>query len=336
MRVLVTGGTGFLGRELVGQLLARGDEVFVLARRPDPGIEALGARFLAGDLRDPASLEGRLQGLDGVFHVASKTGVWGPREEFLAINVQGTENLLAACRRQGVPWLVYTSSPSAVHRGQDEEGVREEDCPYPERFEAPYPESKARAERTVLEANGPELRTTALRPHLIYGPGEPHMLPRLLDRHRKGRLRRIGDGSNRVGLTYVENAALAHLQALDALLDHGRNAGRACFITDDEPVALWPWIDEFMVGLGLPPVRGRVGLGLARFVSGRMEEAWRLLGLSGEPLMTRFAATQLATSHWYDLGRARADFGYQPRVDGPEGLRRTIEDFRARGAGEGG
>lgn len=330
MRVLVTGGGGFLGRAIVQQLRQRGDEVLVLARGRYPAVEALGARSVQGDLRDPASLRGHLEGLDGVFHVASKTGVWGPREEFFSINVEGTRTLLDGCRQQGVPWMVYTSSPSCVFRGGDEEGVSEAQCPYPERFDAPYPESKAVAERMVLEANGADLRTTALRPHLIYGPGEPHMLPRLLDRHRKGRLRRIGTGTNRVGLTYIDNAANSHLLAADALGRGGDNAGRAYFITDAEPVALWDWIDQFMVGVGMGPVRGQIALSTAQRGSDLMEWVWRTFGLSGEPLMTRFAATQLATSHWYDISAAERDFGYRPQVDGKEGLRRTVAAF-ARG-----
>ncbi len=327
MRVLVTGGGGFLGKAIVAQLRERGDEVLVLARGRYPEVEALGARSVQGDLRDPASLAGLLQGLDGVFHVASKTGVWGPREEFFSVNVEGTRTLLGACREQGVPWMVYTSSPSCVHRGGDEEGVSEAQCPYPTHFEAPYPESKAVAEQLVLAASAPDLRTTALRPHLIYGPGEPHMLPRLLDRHRKGRLRRIGTGTNRVGLTYIDNAARAHLLAADALAAGGDNAGKAYFITDAEPVELWPWIDRFMVGVGMPPVRKSIALSTAQRGSDLMEWIWRTFGLAGEPLMTRFAATQLATSHWYDISAAERDFGYRPEVDGEEGLRRTVAAF---------
>lgn len=332
MHALVTGGGGFLGRAVVALLRARGDEVTVLARGRYPEVEALGARSVQADLREPASLQGVLEGVDLVFHVASKTGVWGPRQEFMSINVDGTRHLLAAARAQGVGRLVYTSSPSCVHSGGDEEGVTEADCAYPRHFETAYPESKAMAEQLVLAASGPELATTALRPHLVYGPGEPHMLPRLLDRHRKGRLRPIGDGSNRVGLTYIDNAALAHLQAADRLAPGSANAGRAYFVTDAEPVVLWQWIGQFMQGVGLPPLPGPMPLGLVRGASAVMEWAWRSFGLAGEPLMTRFAATQLATSHWYDLSAARADFGYSPRVDGAEGLQRTIAAFRAAGA----
>ncbi|NOY25743.1 MAG: NAD-dependent epimerase/dehydratase family protein, partial [Oligoflexia bacterium] len=295
MRALVTGGGGFLGRAITARLLDRGDPVTILARSRHPQVEALGAHAVQADLRDAASLDGVLRGMDLVFHVASKTGVYGPRDEFMAVNVDGTRNLLSAARSQGVRRLVYTSSPSCVHGGADEEGVSEDDCPYPTHFESAYPQSKAMAEQLVLAANCQEFATTALRPHLIYGPGEPHMLPRLMDRHAKGRLRRIGDGTNRVGLTYIDNAALAHLQAADVLAPGSTNAGRAYFITDAQPVALWPWIDQFMQGVGLAPLPGSVPLGLVKVGAGLMEWAWRRFDLEGEPPMTRFAATQLAT-----------------------------------------
>ena len=333
MRALVTGGGGFLGRAVTEQLLARGDEVTILARGRYPQVEALGARAVSADLRDPASLDGLLEGVDVVFHVASKTGVWGPRDEFMSINVEGTRNLLAAARAQGVRRFVYTSSPSCVHAGRDEEGVTEADCPYPSHFETAYPESKAAAERLVLAANDDGLATTSLRPPLIYGAGEPHMLPRLMDRHARGRLRPIGSGQNRVGLTYVDNAAVAHLQAADALSPGSPNAGRAYFITDGGSVLLWPWIDAFLQGVGMKPLPGPVPLGPVKVAAGLMEWVWRSFGLEGEPLMTRFAATQLATSHWYDLSAATSDFGYRPRVDGEEGTRRTIQAFRARPGG---
>ncbi len=328
MHALVTGGGGFLGRAVTEQLLARGDEVTILARSCYPDVEALGARGVQADLRRLETLSGVLEGIDVVFHVASKTGVWGPRDEFMEINVDGTRNLVEACWAQGVDRLVYTSSPSATFDGGDAEGITEADAPYPDRFDTAYPESKARAEQVIKDANGPHLTTTILRPHLIYGPREPHMLPRLIDRLQQGRLMRIGDGRNKVALTYIDNAAAAHLQAADALVKAGPNAGKAYFITDGPPVELWSWLDRFFVGIGLSPIQRSVSPGVARTVSGVLEWVWRTFSLDGEPPMTRFAAAQLSTSHYYDLSAARADFGYAPPVDGEEGLRRTIAWFR--------
>lgn len=330
MKALVTGGGGYLGRHIVQQLLDRGDQVTILARGRYPDVEALGASAVQADLCDPDSLAGKLAGFDVVFHAAAKVPTWAPRSEFIAVNVDGTRHLLDACKAQGVPRLVYTSSPSAVHSGGDEEGVTEADCPYPEHHAAPYPESKALAEAMVLAENGPALATTALRPHIIYGPGEPHMLPRIIDRQAKGKLKRIGDGTNRIAITYIDNAAVSQLQAADALAPGSANAGKAYFITDDTPVEIWPWIDAFLTGVGMSPVRGFVSLATAQKAAGFAEWLWSTFGLNGEPPMTKFAATQLATSHWYDLGAARSDFGYTPQVSGDEGFQRTVDWFRAQ------
>jgi len=327
MHALVTGGGGFLGRAVTTQLLARGDRVSILARGRHPEVEALGARGLQADLCDPASLHGLLEGVDLVFHVASRTGVWGDEADFLRTNVDGTGNLLAACRAQGVGRLVYTGSPSATFDGRDAENATEAEQPYPTHFEAPYPKSKALAEQLVLAANGPELVTTAVRPHLIYGPGDPHIVPRLIARRRQGRLLRVGEGNNRVGITYIDNAAVAHLQAADALAPGSANAGKAYFVTDGPPVVLWQWIDALLVGVGQAPVQRHVSRGTAQTLGGLLEWTWRTLGRSGEPPMTRFVAAELVSSHWYDLSAAQADFGYRPLLSGEEGLRRTIEAF---------
>ncbi len=329
MKAIVTGGGGFLGSAIARQLLARGDAVTILGRGRYPTVEALGARGVSWDLATAQpGLEDVFRGADVVFHTAARAGVWGPAAEFRAINVDGTARVLAACQAAGVGRLVYTSSPSCTFDGGHAENATEADCPYPTRFEATYPATKAEAEQLVLGANGPALKTTALRPHLIYGPGDPHLLPRLLDRARKGRLARVGSGQNRVGLTFVENAAAAHVQAADALAGAARNAGKPYFITDAEPVVLWEWIDRFLVGVGVAPVTRRVPLGLARAAGSLLEGIWGLLSLEGEPPMTRFVASQLAMSHFYDLSGARHDFGYSPPLDGDEGFRRTVEAFR--------
>ncbi len=328
MHALVTGGGGFLGRAITEQLLARGDAVTILSRGEYPEVEALGAEAVQVDLSDPSGLSEALAGKDLVFHVASKTGIWGDRADFMRTNVEGTRHLLEACRRAGVDRLVYTSSPSATFDGSDAENASEAECSYPDHFEAPYPESKALAERLVLAANGPDLATTVLRPHLIWGPGDPHIIPRLIQRRQEGRLARVGKGTNRVAITYIDNAAAAHLQAADALSQGSKNAGRAYFVTDGEPVVLWDWIDDLLVSVGLEPVRRRASLGVARTAGAVLELVWKSLGLSGEPPMTRFVAVELASSHWYDLTAAREDFGYHPVVDPAEGLARTVEAFR--------
>lgn len=317
MRALVTGGNGFLGAEIVRQLRAAGHEATAASRQT--GV----------DIGDRASIARAVAGHDVVFHAAAKAGVWGPRAEFERTNVTGTQNVIDACREAGVGRLVYTSSPSVVFDGGDHLDAGN-DLPYPERWLADYPRTKAEAERRVLAANGPALRTVALRPHLIYGPGDPHLLPRLLARARAGRLRIVGAGDNRVSLTYVENAAAAHLQAA-AALTHADSpaAGRAFFVNDAEPVVLWAWLGELFGRLGLPPVRGKVPARLAYGAGGVAEWVWRTFGLAGEPPMTRFVALQLATSHTYSLTPARAAFGYAPPVDGPTAFDATVRSLRA-------
>lgn len=329
MHALVTGGGGFLGRAITEQLLARGDTVTILSRSRYPDVEALGARGVQVDLSAPDdTLSAALEGVDIVFHVASKTGVWGSRESFFKANVEGTRNLVAAVQAAGVRRFVYTSSPSATFDGRDAEGKTEAEAPYPEHFESPYPESKATAERFVLESNSTTFATTALRPHLIWGPRDPHILPRLVTRHKQGRLMQIGDGTNRVGITYIDNAAAAHLQAADALTPGAPHAGRAYFITDLEPVSLWPWINGVLTGVDLPPIQRSVSPGLAKFAGGLLEWIWRTFDRPGEPPMTRFVAAEMATSHWYDLSAARADFGYAPPVGPDEGLQRALAWLR--------
>lgn len=329
MRALVTGGGGFLGSHIARLLLDAGYEVRVLGRNRYPEMEALGCEGVVCDLSAPAGLAEALDGVDVVFHVAALAGMWGPRERYVAANVTATEVLVEACKEAGVKRLVYTSSPSVTFHGRDEEGVSEEDCSYPESFLFHYSETKAIAERFVLEANGPSLATTALRPHLIYGPGDPHLLPRLLQRQRAGRLRVIGDGLNKVALTYVENAAQAHLQAGEVLAPGSANAGKAYFITDAEPVLVWKWLEDAFVAVGAGPIRGKISATLALRLAGVAEWVWRSFNLSGEPPITRFTVAQTSTSHWYDLGAAERDFGYTPRVSGEEGFKRMVDALRS-------
>jgi len=330
VNAVVTGGGGFLGRRVVELLRERGDEVVVVGRSDYPEVAATGARCVRWDLaEDRLGLAEVFAGADTVFHVAALPGVWGGKERYWGVNVHGTQRVIDACRDAGVGRLVYTGSPSCTFDGRHHEGVSERDCPYPERFECHYPASKAEAERRVLAANADQLATVSLRPHLIYGPRDPHLLPRVLDRHASGRLRIVGDGLNRVGVTYVDNAAWAHLQAADALA-HGSCAGNAYFVTDPEPVAIWAWLNTILDRLGRAPLTRRVPLGAARAVGAALEGIWWAFSLSGEPPMTRFVASQLATSHHYDLSGAVGDCGYAPPVSAEQALERTVADLRAR------
>lgn len=324
MLALVTGGNGFVGRYIVEMLLARGDRVRVVGRGDYPELVALGVECLRADLSTPeggAALGRALRGVEVVFHVAAKAGVWGSFDDFFRNNVAATQRVVRAAVRAGVPKLVYTSSPSVAIGTTDIAGA-DESTPFPERYLAPYPQTKALAERFVLAH--PDIAATAIRPHLIFGPRDPHIFPRLIERARRGRLARVGDGTNLVDVTYVENVAEAHILAADALSERSALRGRAYFIGQEQPVNLWEFIDEVLAGVGLPPIRRRVPAGAAMAAAGLLELAYGRLRIEHEPPLTRMMVHQLSRSHWFDHSAARRDFGYGPRISTAEGLRRTI------------
>lgn len=328
MNALVTGGGGFLGKAIVYRLLARGDRVRSLARSSYPELREAGVETLQGDVSDAGAVERAVEGCDVVFHVAARVGAWGPRSEYVRTNVTGTENVLAACRRHAVAKLVYTSTPSVVHAGGDIEGA-DESLPYAEHFESAYPETKAEAERRVLAANGKTLSTLALRPHLMWGPGDNHLIPRLLARARAGRVRLIGRRDKLVDATYIDNAAEAHMQAADRLHPDAACAGRAYFIAQGEPFPSGELLNAILQAAGLPPETRRVPTSVAWCAGALAEAVYHLLGREEEPPLTRFVARQLATAHWYDLGAARRDLGYSPSISTREGLARLREHFHA-------
>ncbi|MDP6839740.1 MAG: NAD-dependent epimerase/dehydratase family protein [Planctomycetota bacterium] len=352
MKALVTGGTGFLGAALVRTLCDSGWEVIYTARRQVPATQVpSAATFMPCDLASSGATDILVQamaGADVVFHTAAKTGVWGRRRDFMATNLAGTEAVLAACAAYNTngagdtgravsatpPVLVHTSSPSVCFDGLDHRRAGP-DLPRGTRFSCAYPESKARAEEAVEQAwqSGP-LLGCILRPHLIYGPGDPHLLPRIVDRARSGRLRRIGAGDNEVSLCFIEHAVAAHISAARKLLADGRAATcakRSYFIADSEPVLLWPWIDELLLEAGLTPVERSLSRRRATLIGTLCEVLWRALPLRGEPPMTRFVAGELATSHSYDMDPARRELGYEPRVSPERARQLALADLRARG-----
>src|SRR5262245_23658243 len=324
MHALVTGAGGFLGRYLVEQLVARGDRVRGFARHRYPQLDALGVESIQGDIQDATAVERVCEGIDVVFHVAAVAGLWGPWRQYHGINTLGTANVVAACRNCRVGRLVYTSSPSVTFAGCDQCGV-DESAPYPTRWLAHYPHSKALAEQLVLAANTSELVTCALRPHLVWGPRDQHLIPRLIERAKSGQLRQIGDGTNRIDAVYVENAAAAHLLAADALSPGSPAAGRAYFITNGEPVNCWQWINEILAVADLPPVERKISRPVAYAAGAAMEGLWTVLGRTDEPRLTRFLAAQLGTSHYFDISAARGDLDFKPRVSMVEGMRRLAE-----------
>jgi 2-alkyl-3-oxoalkanoate reductase len=326
--VLVTGGTGFLGRRIVGRLLEQGRAVTVVGRRRAPDLEKRGVRFIPASLEDAAGIRAACEGMEAVYHVAAKVGVWGRYADFFKVNVMGTRAVIEGCRANGVRRLIHTSTPSVVYNGRDLAGANEM-LPLTTRCPSPYPLTKAQAEADVLAANGKGLATVALRPHLIWGPGDPHLVPRLLAGARSGRLRIVGEGTNRVDMVHIENATDAHIAAEIALLRPGSAAaGRAYFITNGEPVALWAWINGLLAALGEPPVTRRISLRAASAIGRACEIAWSLLPVGAEPPMTRFIAAELAKDHWFDISAARRDLAYAPRIRMAEGTAELIASLR--------
>ena len=328
MKALVTGGGGFLGQYVVEQLLSEGAEVRVLCRGRYPSLDELGVESARGDLQDAAFVASACEGIDAVFHVAAVPGIWGSWEMFHGVNTVGTQNVIAGCRKHSVRKLVFTSSPSVVFDGRDHVDA-DESLPYPTTWLSHYPHTKALAEQAVLAANDKQLATCALRPHLIWGPRDTQLVPRLIRRAKSGRLRLVGDGSNLISMAYVENVAAAHLQAAKALEPGSAVAGQAYFINEPKPVNCGEWINTLLGRAGLPPVTKRISAKAAYRIGSVFESVYSLLRISSEPPMTRFLASQLAASHTYRINKARRDFGYQPVFSVDEGLDRVEPELRA-------
>jgi nucleoside-diphosphate-sugar epimerase len=329
MIALVTGGGGFLGSAIVRRLRQRGDRVHSFSRRRYAELEALGVRQHQGDLVDAIAVSRAAACCDIVFHVAAKAGLGGRYRDYHRANVLGTANVLTACRHHGISRLIYTSSPSVIFTGRDMAGVNES-VPYPPHYDSAYPQTKAIAERMILGANGAALATVALRPHLIWGPGDNHLIPRILARARAGRLRRIGTESKLIDSVYIDNAADAHLLAADRLTPGSPIAGRAYFITQGEPVPLWDLVNRILHAAGLDPVTRSIPPRLAYGMGWLMEMLYAVFRPQEEPPLTRFVARELTTAHWFDITAARRDLGYQARISLEEGLRRLTIWLRSK------
>jgi len=320
MKALVTGGGGYLGGAIVRALIDRGDEVSSLQRGTYPELEQLGVQTHTGDMTNPDEVIKASKDCDIIFHVAGKTGVWGDFHDYFNTNVTGTESVITACLENKISRLVYTSSPSVIFNGKDEENVNES-IPYPDHYFNHYQTTKAIAERKVLAANRDGLATIALRPHLIWGQGDPHLIGRIVERAKTGKLKLV-KGHSLVDTTYIDNSVSAHLLAADALQPGAACAGKTYFISDGEPVSIADFINRILATVDFPPITQTISPGLAYFIGATSEIIYELLGLKREPMMTRFIAKQLSCAHWYDISAAKRDFGYQPIVSIEEGLKR--------------
>ncbi len=324
MKALVTGGGGFLGSAIVSALRKRGDTVSTIQRGDYPFLTTLGAKVLQGDLTRFDDVDAAASDCDVVFHVAAKAGVWGDYEAYYKANVVATKNVIKACQKHNINHLVYTSTPSVVFDGRSEEGI-DESKPYTKKFFNAYQKTKMEAEKRILDFNSSSLKTVALRPHLIWGPGDRHLAPRIIERAKTGRLRLVGKLENRVDSCYIDNAVQAHLLAADNLQKNGVCAGKAYFISNNEPVTMPYLINKILAAANLPPVTKRLNENMAYVLGATFERIYSLFNITQEPVMTRFVARQLSTSHWFDLTAAQQDLKYQPLISIDEGMKRLRE-----------
>lgn len=320
-KALITGGGGFVGKAIVKQLIDRDISCVVAGRNRYPDLEELGVKCLQGDIRDESFVQRCCKGVDTVFHVAALAGIWGKWRDYYSINVQGTENIINGCRARKVAHLVYTSTPSVVFNGEDIKGG-DESLPYAERFLCHYARSKTMAEKMILETNNHDLNTCAIRPHLVWGPGDPHLIPRLLERGRAGKLKRVGSGENLVDISYIDNVAHAHILAAENLETVKSCAGKSYFISQGEPVNLWQWIDDLFEQHGVSTISKSVSLPVAYWLGAFLEVLYTIKRTKSEPPMTRFLAEQLGKSHYFSIAGAEEDLGYRPLVSTEEGMKR--------------
>lgn len=326
--VLVTGGGGFLGKAIVRKLLEKDKTVISLSRGYYADLESMGIKQVQVDLSDAKSVQLAFRGVDAVFHVAAKAGIWGSYDDYYTANVTGTQNVISACIKNKVSQLIYTSSPSVVFDEYDMEGV-DESVPYPKTYLAPYPQTKAMAEKLVIEAGKKDLKTISIRPHLIWGPDDNHLVPTIIARAK--RLKQVGRSDDLVDTIYVDNAADAHVLASEKLVQTPSLSSNVYFVSQDEPISKWKMANAFLDAAGLPPLKGKVSAKTAYRAGAVFEFIYNLFKIKKEPPMTRFAAKELATSHWFDITKAKTELGYHPTVSTQEGLKRLQKWFEKSG-----
>lgn len=315
MKVLVTGASGFLGGAVAAEIVAAGHEVRTFQRRASGVIGVQDAR---GSLTSAADIAAAVSEMDAVVHLAAKVSLAGDPAEFEAVNVGGTRNLLAAAAEAGIRRFVYVSSPSVAHAGSSIMGSAAEPAD-PVRARGDYARTKARAEIVALAADSPRLSVVAVRPHLVWGPGDTQLVARIVDRARAGRLPLLGHGAALIDSTYVDNAASAIRAALERADDvHGRRY----VITNGEPRPVAELLAGMCAAAGVRAPAWRVPAGIARAAGSAIEALWRVRPGVDEPPMTRFLAEQLSTAHWFDQRQTRSDLRWSPGVTLDEGFAR--------------
>jgi nucleoside-diphosphate-sugar epimerase len=321
MNALVTGGGGFIGSALVNELVKNRFRVTSFSRNDYPALRKTGVDSVRGDLSDINSVLKVCKGMDIVFHVAAKAGISGSYSDYYRTNVTGTANIIHACKMNNIKYLIYTSSGSVVFNGDDIKGANES-IPYPARPLSYYTATKALAEQMVLQANSPRLSTIALRPHLVYGPGDNHLLPGIIKQAKAGKLRQIGSGKNLIDVSYIDNVVMAHLKAAESFINSPESSGRAYFITNGEPVLLWDFLNMMLKASGIEPVKKYVPAWSAIIFSVLDEVLHKTILRTSEPLLTKFLVMELSRSHWFDINNARRFLNYDPVISNIEGLHR--------------
>lgn len=317
MRVLVTGASGLLGRAVAARVRAAGHEVRTFQRSPSavPDVEDV-----RGSVTAAADVDRAVTGVDAVVHLAAKVSLAGYPADFEQVNVVGTQRLLSAAAREGVTRFVQVSSPSVAHTGRSivGDGARPAD---PARARGHYARTKARSELLALAADGGAMNVVAVRPHIVWGPGDTQLVARVVARARAGRLPLLDGGRALIDTTYVDNAAAAIAAALERAADDAVH-GNAYVVTNGEPRPVAEMLAGICAAAGVPAPRRSVPAGLARAAGGAVEAVWRIRPGQDEPPMTRFLAEQLSTAHWFDQRRTRADLQWAPEVSIDEGLER--------------
>ena len=314
MKVLVTGATSMLGGGLARALIGRGDEVTVLQRRPS----GLACREVLADVADASAVSSTMTGQDAVVHLAAKVDIVGGWPHFVRVNVDGTRHLVEAAETSSVRRLVHVSSPSVAHAGAALVGAGAGPAD-PQRVRGNYATSKAMAEQIALAADSPDLAVVAIRPHLVWGPGDTQLIGRIVDRARAGHMALVGSGAALIDTTYVDNAVDALVCALDRCADvHGE----ALVVSNGEPRPVAELVTSICRAAGVDPPRRRLPLPIAWVAGAAVEGMWSALHVTGDPPMTRFLANQLATAHWFDQRRTRELLDWVPRISLAEGFRR--------------